>query len=162
MRLPLLICGITLLDQLTKAWIRAVFACGEQQIVIPGLFNLHHIRNTGAAWGLLAGWRVLLIAFSLAMLLLLLRRRRELFYGFRGGWLALGLLAGGIVGNLIDRVFLGYVVDFLDFHHGHWHFPAFNVADSAICIGIGLYLLGQFRAGRNAPAGQGRQGEPSR
>jgi len=153
MRLPLLICGITLLDQLTKAWIRSVFAFGEQRIVIPGFFNLHHIRNTGAAWGLLAGWRVLLIVFSLAMLLLLLHRRRELFYGFRAGWLALGLLAGGIVGNLIDRVFLGYVVDFLDFYHGRWHFPAFNVADSAICIGIGLYLLGQARGSRKPEAG---------
>ena len=148
MRLPLLICGVTLLDQATKAWVQAAFAYGEKRTVIPGLFNLHHIRNTGAAWGLLAGWRVLLIAFSLAMLLLLLRRRREFFYGFRGGRLAVGLLAGGIVGNLIDRLRLGYVVDFLDFYHGRWHFPAFNVADSAICIGIGLYLLGQFLAER--------------
>ena len=162
MRLPLLICGITLLDQLTKAWIRAVFACGEQRIVIPGLFNLHHIRNTGAAWGLLAGWRVLLIVFSLAMLLLLLRRRHELFYGSRAGWLALGLLAGGIVGNLIDRVFLGYVVDFLDFYHGHWHFPAFNVADSAICIGIGLYLLDQARGARKPEAGGETAGHDAR
>ncbi|MGI6100583.1 MAG: signal peptidase II [Kiritimatiellia bacterium] len=152
MRLPLLICGITLLDQLTKLWIRSSFAYGEQRVVIPGFFNLHHIHNTGAAWGMLAGWRIPLIAFSLIMLLLLIWRRRELFYGYRFGWVALGLLAGGIIGNLIDRVFLGYVVDFLDFHHGHWHFPAFNVADSAICIGIGLYLIGQFRAGREPTA----------
>ena len=142
MRLPLLICGVTLLDQATKAWVQAAFAYGEKRTVIPGLFNLHHIRNTGAAWGLLAGWRVLLIAFSLAMLLLLLRRRREFFYGFRGGRLAAGLLAGGIVGNLVDRVKHGFVIDFLDFHWGEtWAFPAFNIADSAIFLGIALYFL---------------------
>jgi signal peptidase II len=162
MRLPLLICGVTLLDQATKAWVQAAFAYGEKRTVIPGLFNLHHIRNTGAAWGLLAGWRVLLIAFSLAMLLLLLRRRREFFYGFRGGRLAVGLLAGGIVGNLIDRLRLGYVVDFLDFYHGHWHFPAFNVADSAICIGIGLYLAGQYLAERKPEADGGTAGHDAR
>jgi signal peptidase II len=67
------------------------------------------------------------------------------------GWLGrmiLGLLAGGIVGNLIDRVRLGYVVDYLDFHwHGH-HFPAFNVADASICIGVGLYMVVHLRAGK--------------
>ncbi len=153
MRLPYLICGVALLDQATKAWIQAIFAFGEKRAVIPGFFNLHHIRNTGAAWGMLAGWRALLIAFSIAMLLLLLRWRRELFYGFRGGRLAAGLLAGGIVGNLIDRLRLGFVVDFLDFYHGLWHFPAFNVADSAICIGIGLYLAGQYLAESKPEAG---------
>ncbi len=153
MRLPFLICGVALLDQATKAWIQAVFVHGEKRVVIPGFFNLHHIRNTGAAWGMLSGWRVLLIAFSIAMLLLLIRRRHELFYRFRGGRLAAGLLAGGIVGNLIDRLRLGFVVDFLDFYHGGWHFPAFNVADSAICIGIGLYLAGQYLAGRKPEAG---------
>jgi fumarate reductase flavoprotein subunit len=74
-------------------------------------------------------------------------------HGFnrRGGnSLAETVVAGGIIGNLIDRIRLGYVVDFLDFYHGTWHFPAFNVADSAICIGIGLYLLGQFLAEHKA------------
>jgi signal peptidase II len=144
MRLLAWIGGIVLLDQLTKYWIQLRLLYAEQTTIIPGFFNLHHIRNTGAAWGMLAGWRILLILFSLAMLVLILRKRHELFYGFRGGRIAIGLLAGGIIGNLIDRIRLGYVVDFLDFYHGTWHFPAFNVADSAICIGIGLYLLGQF------------------
>ena len=155
MRLALLIGGTVLLDQLTKLWIQMRFLYSEKVVVVPGLFNLHYIRNTGAAWGLLAGWRLLLVLFSLAMLGLILHRRRELFGATSCGRAALPLLAGGIIGNLIDRVRLGYVVDFLDFYHGHWHFPAFNVADSAICIGIGLYLIGQFRQGPCAGRGDG-------
>jgi signal peptidase II len=148
MRFALLIGGITLLDQLSKLWVQMRFLYAEKVVVIPGFFNLHYIRNTGAAWGMLSGWRCLLVLFSLVMLTLILRRRRELFYATAFGRIALPLLAGGILGNLIDRIRLGYVVDFLDFYHGAWHFPAFNVADSAICIGIGLYLIGQFRAER--------------
>ena len=155
MRLALLIGGTVLLDQLTKLWIQMRFLYSEKVVVVPGLFNLHYIRNTGAAWGMLAGWRLLLVLFSLAMLGLILHRRRELFGATSCGRAALPLLAGGIIGNLIDRVRLGYVVDFLDFHHGVWHFPAFNVADSAICIGIGLYLIGQFRQGPCAGRGDG-------
>ena len=157
MRLALLIGGTVLLDQLTKLWIQMCFLYSEKLVVVPGLFNLHYIRNTGAAWGLLAGWRLLLVLFSLAMLGLILHRRRELFGATSCGRAALPLLAGGIIGNLIDRVRLGYVVDFLDFHHGVWHFPAFNVADSAICIGIGLCLIGQFR--QEPCAGRGGGGE---
>ncbi|MDD5707557.1 MAG: signal peptidase II [Kiritimatiellae bacterium] len=138
------ICVIVLLDQATKSWVQGCLLHGERIVVAPGFFDLRYVRNTGAAWGLLTGWRLLLIGFSVAMLALLLRRRRELFGGWRGGNTAWVLLMAGIAGNLIDRVRLGYVVDFLDFYHRDWHFPAFNVADSAICIGIGLYLLSQF------------------
>ena len=112
--------------------------------MIAGLFNLHYIRNSGAAWGVLAGWRLLLILFAVVMLVVLVRRRQELFYGLWLGRPALALLLGGIVGNLMDRIRFGYVVDFLDFHWQGHHFPAFNVADSAICIGVGLYLVGSL------------------
>ncbi len=133
-----------LLDQLTKLWIQTEFLYGEQRQVIAGLFNLHYIRNSGAAWGVLAGWRLLLILFAVVMLVVLVRRRQELFYGLWLGRPALALLLGGIVGNLMDRIRFGYVVDFLDFHWQGHHFPAFNVADSAICIGVGLYLVGSL------------------
>lgn len=156
MRLFALIIGTTVLDQLAKFWVQSRFLYAEELRIVPGLFSLHYIRNTGAAWGMLSGWRYLLVFFSIAMLALILRQRRTMFYPHPGGRLAVGLLAGGIIGNLIDRVRLGYVVDFLDFYHGQWHFPAFNIADSAICVGVGLYLLGQFRAGRNPSAEQGR------
>ena len=148
MRLLALVFGIVVLDQMTKLWIQTRFLYVECRTAIPGFFNLHYIRNEGAAWGMFAGWRLLLILFSLGMLMLMLIRQRDIFLRQRFGHLALGLLVGGIIGNLIDRIRLGYVVDFLDFHSGAWHFPAFNVADSAICIGIGLYLLGQFLAER--------------
>ena len=151
MRLLALVFGIAALDQMSKLCVQMRFLYAECRTVIPGFFNLHYIRNEGAAWGMFAGWRLLLILFSLAMLLLMLIRQRDIFLMQRFGRLALGLLVGGIIGNLIDRIRLGYVVDFLDFHGGAWHFPAFNVADSAICIGIGLYLLGQFMAERQTP-----------
>lgn len=148
MRLLAAVCALTTLDQWSKHWVQQRLRQGERIELLPGFLNLRHVRNTGAAWGLLAGRRLLLILFSLLMLILILRRRDTLFQGRRSGRAALVLLVSGIVGNLIDRVRLGYVVDFLDIHRGSWHFPAFNVADSAICLGIGLYLLGHFRAGK--------------
>lgn len=145
MRLLAPICGLVLLDQWSKHWIQRHLLYGERIEVWPGVFDIRYVRNTGAAWGMLAGWRPLLILFAACMLALIVRRRREIFSGWRGGQASLALLVAGIAGNLIDRVRLGYVVDFLDFYRQAWHFPAFNVADSAICVGIGLYLLGQMR-----------------
>jgi signal peptidase II len=152
MRLLAPICGLVLLDQWSKHWIQRRLLYGERIEVWPGIFDIRHVRNTGAAWGMLAGWRLLLILFAAGMLALIVRRRHELFDGWRGGQAALALLVAGIAGNLIDRVRLGYVVDFLDFYRQAWHFPAFNVADSAICVGIGLYLLGQLRPSARAAA----------
>ena len=139
-----------LLDQLTKLWIQTEFLYGEQRQVIAGLFNLHYIRNSGAAWGVLAGWRLLLILFAVVMLVVLVRRRQELFYGLWLGRPALALLLGGIVGNLMDRIRFGYVVDFLDFHWQGMHWPAFNLADSAIFIGVALVLLTEFGRKKSA------------
>ena len=113
--------------------------------MVPGLFNLCYIRNTGAAWGVLSGWQPFLIGFSLAAMVLLVWRRHVLLGDLPWRWLVLGLLLGGICGNLIDRVWLRYVVDFLDFYYGQSHFPAFNVADSSICAGVGLFILLQWR-----------------
>ncbi len=145
MRLLAPICALVLLDQWSKHWIQGRLLYGEHIEVWPGLLDIRHVRNTGAAWGMMAGWRLLLIFLALFMLALIVHRRHELFAGWRGGGTALALLAAGIAGNLIDRVRLGYVVDFLDFYHQTWHFPAFNIADSAICAGIGIYLLQQLR-----------------
>lgn len=134
------------LDQLTKALALRAFADGSATVVIPGVFDLRLVRNTGAAWGMLAGRRFLLAAISAAMLALLWANRRELAAS-RLGRVASGLLAGGIAGNLIDRAFRGEVVDFLDFHwHDIWSWPTFNVADTAICVGTGLLLLGSLLA----------------
>jgi len=139
--------AVVIVDQITKLWIMASFALHEQQNIIPGFFNLVYVTNTGAAFGFLAGSRNLLrqvffVTVSIVALIVIvfayghLKKQGKIFvYG-------LGLIAGGAVGNLIDRLRFGSVVDFLDFYLGAHHWPAFNVADSAITIGVGLFLLG--------------------
>ena len=113
-------------------------------VAIVPFFSLTYVENRGAAWGMLAGRHVFLIGFSLLTLAFLCWRRRQLFDHLWGGRVTFTLLVGGILGNLIDRIRLNYVVDFLDFFWGHHHFPAFNVADSAICCGVFLFILTQW------------------
>ena len=129
------------LDQATKHVVRASFALHEFRPVIPGFFSLTYVQNRGAAWGILSGWGFLLVALAVVMLVVLARYRAKIFGDGLLGRIAFILLSGGIIGNLIDRAVLGYVVDFLDFYAGQSHFPAFNVADSCICVGVGLYMV---------------------
>jgi len=134
---------ILVLDQLTKEMINHTLPVYKSLEVIPGFFALTHIRNTGAAFGLLAGeptrTRTL---FFLAVSLLALGVIFSLFTRIASDrpWVtaALAMIVGGVLGNLIDRLRFGGVVDFLDFHVGTIHWPAFNVADSAISIGVGI------------------------
>lgn len=142
--------AVALIDQISKYVIGLRFHPGESIAVVPGLFNLAYVRNTGAAWGMLGGMNRWLALFSIVILIVVLVFRRSFLKDILIHRLALGLMTGGIVGNLIDRVRLQYVVDFLDFHVAAHHFPAFNVADAAICIGAGLYILSTF----SAPAGK--------
>jgi signal peptidase II len=143
--LPLCIaCSIVLLDQLTKLLILRDFFLHESVSVVPGFFDLRYIQNTGAAWGMFAGGHLWLALLSLVMLGVIVVFRRSFLSDARIDRICLGVIIGGIVGNLIDRVRLQYVVDFLDFYWRAHHFPAFNVADSAICIGVGLYILSQI------------------
>jgi signal peptidase II len=146
--------AIVLLDQVTKEIVRLRMTLGESLPVVAGYFHFTYVRNTGAAWGMLPGFGILLIALSAAMLVLLILFRRHFLTDTLTHRIATGCMVGGIAGNLIDRVRLGYVVDFLDFQWQGHHFPAFNVADSTICIGVGLYILTQFAA-RTAPAAEG-------
>ena len=134
------------LDQLTKLWIMASIPLNGGVEVIPGLFDLVNIRNRGAAFGFLnrsdIEWQFWLFlaatAISAVVVFMLARsaRRNEtwLFVG-------LGMVLGGAAGNLIDRIRFRAVVVFLDFFVGQWHWPAFNVADIAICCGAGLVCL---------------------
>ena len=149
-------------DQLSKESVRAAFRLHELLPVVPGFFNLTYVRNTGAAWGMFSGQNFWLSLLAAVMLLLLaVFRNRILPPGRMQGWV-LGLLCGGIAGNLIDRIRLDYVVDFLDFHIGTSHFPAFNVADSAICCGVGLYLIATWchaRRERAAAVSGGGEGD---
>ena len=117
--------------------------------VIPGLFNLAYVENRGCAWGMFQGQVWPLAVFGLVALAFLIWKRRSIFTFQTSkpsklpnlGAVAEPLLYAGILGNIIDRLFRGYVVDMFDFHWGLHHFPCFNVADSLICIAVGLMLL---------------------
>jgi len=142
---------VILADQWTKSLVLAKFAYGESLALIPDWFSFTYVRNTGAAFGFLAdanpSFRVpfFLVVPLIAMVVLGLLYR-DLPKTSRYRAMSLGLVSGGALGNLIDRVRLGYVVDFLDFHwRNSWYFPAFNVADSAICVGVGILLLSTFQ-----------------
>lgn len=141
--LPIILCLIVvLLDQFTKVWIRTGFVCGGEPVeIIPGFFNLVYVRNPGAAWGLLGGQQGILIVLSAVVFVLLAVFHRRVLNPTLDHRIVLGLLLGGTLGNLIDRIKFDGVTDFLDFYIGTYHWPSFNVADSAICIAVGLYLL---------------------
>ena len=129
---------VVLADQATKALVMSRFALGERLVLAP-FFNLVFVYNPGAAFSFLSeagGWqKPLLVAFAIAaaaiVSTLILRRPRE-----RLLCTGLALILGGAIGNVIDRLRFGQVVDFLDFHAAGWHWPAFNVADSAISIAV--------------------------
>ena len=156
---PLLVAlCVVLLDQASKEWVRGAFSLHESVPVIPGFFHLTYIRNTGAAWGMFSGQNIALSALALVMLAVLVVFRRKILPPGRVHRVALGLLCGGIADNLFDRLRLDYVVDFLDFFVRTHHFPAFNVADSAICVGVGIYVLGTLLV--QAPEAVPERGQP--
>jgi signal peptidase II len=140
------------LDQASKAWIMAIFRLGES-LAVTAFFDLVFVFNPGAAFSFLrdaGGWQrwfflVLALAVAAWIVVMLRRHAAEKSLAF-----ALSLVLGGAIGNVIDRIRLGAVVDFLDFHVGGYHWPAFNVADSAISVGVALLLWQQLR-GKPAP-----------
>ena len=136
--------ALLLLDQLTKLLIQRAFAPGDSIPLLPPLLSLTYVQNTGAAFGLFKGQQVLFIVLALAISAWIVR---EMLagppLGLAAAW-GLPLVLGGSVGNLIDRVRFGYVVDFLDLHV--W--PVFNVADSAITVGVALLLWGAVTPSR--------------
>ena len=142
---PFVVClVIVVADQLTKFWVRSSFYLHESYPVIPGFFDLTYIKNTGAAWGMFRGQNTALILLSIVMLLVLIIFRRSFLSDIKVHRWALGLMLGGIIGNLIDRVFFQFVTDFLDFYIKSHHWPAFNIADAAICSGVFLYIVSSF------------------
>ena len=141
---------VFVVDQATKLWALAALELHRPVEVLP-FFNLTLLHNTGAAFSLLADaggwqrWLFTLLAIAIAVVVAVWLAR----IADRERWtaLALTLILGGAIGNVIDRLRFGYVVDFLDFHAAGWHWPAFNIADAAITVGavllIGLSLLGR-------------------
>lgn len=137
---------VVLLDQITKALIVRELPLHHVKTVVKGFFNLVHVHNPGGAFGLMAG---LSPAFRTALFVVVSSMAIALILYFyhttpsNRPWLAAGfaLIFGGAIGNMIDRVRMGAVVDFLDFYVNSWRWPAFNIADSAITVGVGIFVL---------------------
>lgn len=146
-------------DQLSKLWILKNFALYDSSVIIPGFFNLTFLRNTGAAFGMLSDmpllWRqIFFITIAAVALVALVVMQRKM--GKENFWytLCFALIGGGALGNVIDRVLYGSVVDFLDFYIGKYHWPAFNVADSGITVGVTIFLLLQIFEGEGEGEGE--------
>jgi signal peptidase II len=154
---PWLAIGLIAADQVSKAAIRATIPLYESVEVIPGLLNLTHVLNTGAAFGVFSGLDfpykgVLVSLMATAALAAIVFYAMTLGSETRLSRFALTLVVAGAVGNLIDRFVAGAVVDFVDVYVGTWHFWAFNVADSCISIGAVLLILDMFRTGSHVPS----------
>ncbi len=136
---------VLLLDRITKRVVAGNIALHDSVLVIPGFFRLTHVQNTGAAFGLFAEspaqWKVgALVSFSVLALIVVSALLWKNSHSLSTTTVGLSLILGGAMGNLWDRMFTGRVVDFLDFYFGSYHWPAFNVADSAIVIGAILLV----------------------
>ncbi len=148
--------AVLLTDQWTKGIITRNFDVHQSRTVIGNLFDLTYVRNSGAAFGLFASVDSSIKAIilnSVAVLVFIVVSAYALRSSHKSVRLQVGfsLILGGAVGNLLDRVRFGYVVDFLDFSVSGHHWPAFNVADSAICIGVGLLFLDMLGSEEEAP-----------
>jgi signal peptidase II len=144
--------AIIIADQATKMVVSNVLCC-RAPIALTPFFNLVLAHNTGAAFSFLAGepgwqrWFFASIALVASIVISVLLIKHARMAGQRWFCAGLALILGGALGNLVDRVLYGYVVDFLDVYVGTWHWPAFNVADSAISVGAALLIFDSFRAG---------------
>lgn len=135
---------VLILDQFTKWLIRTNFIFGESRPVIEGIFHLTYYHNTGMAFGMMQGYSGFIAVFSvlaIGFLLYLSRHWEAERPGSKSIPISLGLVIGGACGNLVDRIVLSSVVDFLDFGFGQYRWPAFNVADICISVGVGLLVL---------------------
>ncbi|MFO7937164.1 MAG: signal peptidase II [Kiritimatiellia bacterium] len=144
MRVALYAALIIFLDQATKFLAVAKLKNRHSIEIIPGFFNLSYVENAGAAWGIFSGHRYPLLIFALISLIYIILQRKKIFGHLKFSTVLPALICGGIAGNMIDRIRLSRVIDFLDFHAFGKHFPAFNIADSAICIGAFLFILAEF------------------
>ena len=143
----LLLCVVVvlILDQLTKLLVLQHIVYGtynypEPIPVIKGFFYLVHIGNTGSAWGMFENLGLYLAIFALVAITSIFLFRRMLMLHLLPMQIVFGVLIGGILGNFLDRIFVGHVVDFIDIHLPFYRWPAFNIADSAICVGVIAYI----------------------
>ena len=138
----LLMTVLVIIDHFTKYLIVQNISLVYQPInVIPGFFNIVSVRNTGAAFGMFHGNNLILFLIALIAFVFLCCCHRTITEGWVERYFSLGLILSGIIGNAIDRVLRHSVVDFLDFYYGSYHWPSFNVADSAICVGVTVLII---------------------
>ena len=136
-----IVANLCLVDAVTKELAAGLLKESAAVSVIPGFLNLAYVENRGCAWGMCQGAVWPLALFGVVALAFLIWKRRAVF---GDAWVTPCLLYAGIAGNLIDRVFRGYVIDMIDFHWGASHFPCFNFADTFICVAAGLLVLESF------------------
>jgi len=150
-----IVCVVVLTDITLKIWIQRSLDLYEEIPVISGFFNINYIHNFGAAFGFMSGTapevrKVFLFGITAIATFVILKMLKRNSISQILENIALSLILGGALGNALNRLYLGYVVDFLHFHwQERHHFPSFNVADIAICLGVGILLLQQFRTGRS-------------
>lgn len=132
---------IVFIDQLSKFLVTKNMDIAEEISIIPGFFSLFHIKNTGAAFSSFTGERIFLIIISLACIFLIVHLIKKEKYQHILSSISLGMLIGGIFGNLIDRIFFSGVVDFLSFTIFGYKFPVFNIADICITCGVAIYVV---------------------
>lgn len=150
--------AVFLLDQATKWWIVGhvpfdpmhSHGVGRDIPVIREFFYIIHVGNTGAAWSMFSGRSVTLALLAAGTLVAIYFWRHTLGLKHPLSQICFGLLCGGIVGNLVDRLVHKHVIDFIDLHFGNYVYPTFNVADSGICVGVILYLWQSLRASSEA------------
>src|SRR5437667_4296993 len=152
-RIASLALAVLVLDQLSKLMVLKYLGYAQEKVIIPGFFKFVHWTNTGAAWSLFRGNNMLLAMIAIAALVVLFFSRHHFDARTLLGQVAFGLICGGIVGNLIDRLWAKHVIDFIYFYLQQRNgaevgFPAFNVADTAICTGVGLVFLLTWKAER--------------
>lgn len=158
-RIAMVAAAVYIIDRLTKLLVMHLLGYADQYVVLDGFFKFVHWGNTGAAWSMFYGNNGLLAFISVLALIVLLFTARDFDMRPLLARLAFGLIIGGILGNLTDRIRYGHVVDFIRFYlyqrgGDEIGFPAFNVADAAICIGVFfLLIVGRRHAAKSAPAG---------
>lgn len=158
-QIPLLALAVLALDQGTKLVILKLLNFPDERVLLEGFFKLVHWGNTGSAFSMFQGRNGVLALISIAAIFVLYLTRHHFEAHTAPGRIALGLIFGGIVGNLIDRLAHGHVIDFIYFYvirrdGSELGFPAFNVADSAICVGVGLLFVLAWLNPGSRPAGQ--------